>query len=81
MLALSQVWPPSVVHEVITQVLPTQVALAWTSLCGRSYRLHYRESLTAPWNTSGDRIGSGDAVTVTDTLGPAMRFYRLELLP
>ncbi len=59
----------------------TQVALAWTGWNGRSYRLHYRDSLAASWNALGDRTGSGGAAIVTDVLGPAMRFYRLELLP
>jgi uncharacterized protein YbbC (DUF1343 family) len=58
-----------------------QVALAWTGWNGRSYRLHYRDGLAAPWNTLTDCAGTGDAATVTDALGPALRFYRLELQP
>ncbi len=59
----------------------TQVELVWTGLNARYYRLYGREGLAAPWNTINDYAGTGDTVTVTETLGLPMRFYRLELLP
>lgn len=58
------------------------VAVTWSSVRGRDYRLHAREDLSASWNALGDFTSCEPNLTITNELdAAAARFFQAELLP
>jgi len=62
-----------------------QVVLNWTTVAGLSYRVEFKNDLTATnWTAiSGDVFASGTTASITDTFSPtnASRFYRVVVVP
>ncbi len=57
--------------------------LAWDSRPGRSYRVEYKDDLTAPaWTFLQDVTAAGNTLSFTNgTAAPAQRFFRVTVLP
>jgi hypothetical protein len=55
------------------------VQLTWSAVTGQTYRVQFKDSLSAPaWsNFSGTITASGPTASATDPLGTSMRFYRV----
>jgi hypothetical protein len=58
---------------------PTTVTLTWSAISGRTYRVEYKDDLSAPWTLLDDAIQAmGTTASVNDTLSPlGHRFYRI----
>ncbi|HWH68357.1 MAG TPA: hypothetical protein VNT26_03190, partial [Candidatus Sulfotelmatobacter sp.] len=62
----------------------TSATLTWTAVAGQTYRLEYKEDITAlTWTAvTPDVTASGPTATLTNSIGSStQRFYRVFLLP
>ena len=59
-----------------------EFVLSWNSIPGTSYRVQYKDDLTAPaWsNAVPDVVSQGSMLTYTND-GGGQRFFRVEVLP
>jgi hypothetical protein len=57
----------------------TTVTLTWSAIAGRTYRVEYKDDLSAPWTLLDDAIRAlGTTASVNDTISPVgHRFYRI----
>ncbi len=74
----SPVLPPEITS--VSRVGNT-VTIVWSSATGRTYRVDYKDDLTAPfWNPLGAPVtATGTSTTATDTTAVGQRFYRVVL--
>ena len=74
----SPVLPPEITS--VSRVGNT-VTIVWSSAIGRTYRVDYKDDLTAPfWNPLGAPVtATGTSTTATDTTAVGQRFYRVVL--
>jgi len=79
---------PKVIKEILfraairTKTL-SGMKLIWHSTAGRTYRVVYRDTLTASWaDLSGDIVATASSTSWTDTTSStvARRFYRVHVL-
>ncbi|MDB6059659.1 MAG: Autotransporter-associated beta strand repeat protein [Verrucomicrobiales bacterium] len=60
---------------------PPQIAVTWTALNQRTYRLESRNDFSSGWNFVGDYASNAGTITVNDTPNTTARFYRVTLVP
>jgi hypothetical protein len=78
---LTVVAPPMFLSVTVTN---STASLTWSSIAGQSYRVLYKDDLTATnWNAvSPDVFASGPTATATNNIsGSTNRFYRVLVLP
>ena len=83
--ALPAVSPPEFRLSRIRFLAPERLILIWAAHAGRTYRVRYKDDLSAPvWvDLPGDITATADAAGKLDTTlgGRAQRFYQVVLLP
>lgn len=56
--------------------------ITWSSIPGRTYRLQYKDDLSAStWTDAGDIPATNTTASTSDNSGGSQRFYRIALLP
>ncbi len=77
--------PPEFRLSRIRFLAPERLILIWAAHAGRTYRVRYKDDLSAPvWvDLPGDITATADAAGKLDTTlgGRAQRFYQVVLLP
>jgi hypothetical protein len=74
---------PTPVIQGISPTADGKMSITWSTFAGRTYRLQYKDDLSAPnWtDLAPDITANGDTTTVTDSVqNAAQRFYRILLV-
>jgi Tol biopolymer transport system component len=64
----------------LTRATGGPTTILWASAPGRTYRVDYKDDLTAPWLELGTASGFGSTGSIADGSPTSMRFYRVVLI-